>query len=62
MTGESPILLRLLFMDFTCVCRSECSQWVLGVQGSVFNKVRSWNKAMSLYNSRLAKGVCEVLS
>ena len=63
MTGETLFCHVLPFRhDLTCVHRSECSRWVTGVQGCVFNKVRSWTEAMSLYNGRLAKGACEVLN
>jgi len=41
--------------------RDEISPWVIGVTGSIYRKVKTWDEARNAYNSRLANGIIEVL-
>jgi len=41
--------------------RDEISPWVLGVAGSIYRKVKSWEEAKELYNARLDSDVIQIL-
>ena len=42
--------------------RDEIGSWVLGVNGSIFNRVATWEEARDLYNTHLTSGFIQILS